>query len=343
MPVIGAGRKVTGLVFYTVVDTENLSREDRFDQWCETTAREMLPGRMRVLDPMDFHGSIRAATLGPVHLTDLAFTPLAFHRDSAHVRRHDPQDLSVYLIERGTTAMEVRRHQEVACAGDLLIYGTWHPYQGLTTASEGRIRSLMLNIPRRLLPLPPRLTDRLLGCRVAAIGTAAVLAGLMKNARRAVDQDGDLAPAEAAHLGEAAVSLVASVIAGCTRQQLLPVETRQQVMLERIHAFIDMHLADPALSPQAVADAHYMSVRQLHRLFQADGATVGAWIRSRRLDRCRKDLGDPRLRHRPIHAIAARWGFTSPADFSRAFRTAYGMPPSQARGAAFGGMEGGVG
>ncbi|MFI0444498.1 helix-turn-helix domain-containing protein [Actinomadura sp. 6N118] len=32
-----------------------------------------------------------------------------------------------------------------------------------------------------------------------------------------------------------------------------------------------------------------------------------------------------------IHAIAARWGFTSPAHFSQAFRTAYGLSPRQFR------------
>ncbi|TDC36686.1 helix-turn-helix domain-containing protein, partial [Actinomadura sp. KC345] len=34
---------------------------------------------------------------------------------------------------------------------------------------------------------------------------------------------------------------------------------------------------------------------------------------------------------RPISAIAARWGFTSPAHFSQTFRTAYGLSPRQFR------------
>ncbi|WP_406354510.1 helix-turn-helix domain-containing protein [Streptomyces sp. NBC_01635] len=57
---------------------------------------------------------------------------------------------------------------------------------------------------------------------------------------------------------------------------------------------------------------------------------MGATIR-RRLKRCRADLTDPGLRRASIGEIAARWGFRPPADFSRAFRNAHGIPPSEAR------------
>ncbi|WP_253770955.1 helix-turn-helix domain-containing protein [Goodfellowiella coeruleoviolacea] len=53
--------------------------------------------------------------------------------------------------------------------------------------------------------------------------------------------------------------------------------------------------------------------------------------RRRRLDRCQRDLADPSLHHLSIAAIAARWGFARPADFSRAFRRATGMSPGEYR------------
>ncbi|MFI7132105.1 helix-turn-helix transcriptional regulator [Nonomuraea sp. NPDC050153] len=62
-----------------------------------------------------------------------------------------------------------------------------------------------------------------------------------------------------------------------------------------------------------------------------EGHTVAGWIRERRLDQCRHDLADPLLAARPINAIAARWGFTSAAHFSQAFRSAYGLSPRQFR------------
>jgi AraC-like DNA-binding protein len=58
---------------------------------------------------------------------------------------------------------------------------------------------------------------------------------------------------------------------------------------------------------------------------------VAAWIRERRLERCRRDLLDPVLAERPVSAVAARWGLTDPAAFSRLFRAAYGVPPLEYR------------
>ncbi|MFD7689287.1 helix-turn-helix domain-containing protein [Streptomyces sp. NPDC059781] len=122
--------------------------------------------------------------------------------------------------------------------------------------------------------------------------------------------------------------------AGCRRVDLsppLPVESRRQVLLARIDAFITHNLSDPELSPATTAAHHHISVRLLHALFEEEPETVGATIRRRRLERTRADLADPRLRHRTIGEIALRWGFRHPADFSRAFRRAYGISPSDFR------------
>jgi AraC-like DNA-binding protein len=81
-----------------------------------------------------------------------------------------------------------------------------------------------------------------------------------------------------------------------------------------------------------IAAAHHISLSYLHRVFQqqAQGETVAAWIRARRLEGARGDLADPSLRGTPIHAIAARWGLR-PDDFARAFRAADGVSPRDFR------------
>lgn len=58
---------------------------------------------------------------------------------------------------------------------------------------------------------------------------------------------------------------------------------------------------------------------------------MAAWIRQRRLERCRRDLLDPALADLPVSAVAARWGLMNAAHFSRAFRAAYGLPPTEYR------------
>ncbi|MFH8791043.1 helix-turn-helix domain-containing protein [Streptomyces sp. NPDC017941] len=99
-------------------------------------------------------------------------------------------------------------------------------------------------------------------------------------------------------------------------------------MLSRIRAHIEDHLMDPDLSPESIARAHHISVRYLQKLFQNDGTTVSQWVRQRRLEFCRLELGRSNRRS-TMAAVAHRWGFSSPSHFSRTFRGAYGMSPSQ--------------
>ena len=111
----------------------------------------------------------------------------------------------------------------------------------------------------------------------------------------------------------------------------MPAESREQTLLLRLHAFIEQHLGDADLTPGLVAAAHFISVRYLYRLFETQGTTVAAWIRFRRLERCRADLGDPAFGVVPVSAIAARWGLPDSAHFSRLFRRTYGQPPAEYR------------
>lgn len=99
----------------------------------------------------------------------------------------------------------------------------------------------------------------------------------------------------------------------------------------RIHAFIQLHLGDPELSPAAIAAAHHVSTRTLHALFQRQDETVAGWIRRRRVEAARRELADPRPDARSLAAIAARCGFSSPSRFSQAFQAAYGMSPQAYR------------
>jgi AraC-like DNA-binding protein len=131
-----------------------------------------------------------------------------------------------------------------------------------------------------------------------------------------------------ARLGAAVLDLITVALAArLDRTEDVPPDTRQRALLQHIYAFIEARLTDPALSPGSIAAAQFISVRYLHRLFESEQTTVADWIRQRRLERCRRDLADPALRAEPVGAIAARWGLTNPAHFSRLFRAAYGAPP----------------
>ncbi|MFD5604307.1 helix-turn-helix domain-containing protein, partial [Streptomyces sp. NPDC127064] len=114
-------------------------------------------------------------------------------------------------------------------------------------------------------------------------------------------------------------------------------------LLRDIKAFVEDHLADADLSPASIAAAHHISVRYLHHLFQRDRRSVGAYVRRRRLERCRADLVAPALVRRGVGQVGRRWGFRDPAVFSRAFKSAYGVTPGGGGRARRGGGGGGGG
>jgi AraC-like DNA-binding protein len=101
-------------------------------------------------------------------------------------------------------------------------------------------------------------------------------------------------------------------------------------LYRRLILFIEEHLADPDLSPAVIAQKHHISPRYLQLIFSEQGTTVGTWIRSRRLAKCRAELAHL-SKDRSVTEIAMDWGFNDAAYFSRSFSSAYGISPREFR------------
>jgi AraC-like DNA-binding protein len=126
--------------------------------------------------------------------------------------------------------------------------------------------------------------------------------------------------------GAAALEAYFEVLAACLGGDAYPapraIELRRQ-----IHHYIDTHLSELSLGPVEIASSVGISVRHLHRLFLVTGGTLGEYIRGRRLEGCRADLANPRMRERTITEIAFFWGFSDSAHFSHSFRREFGIAP----------------
>lgn len=104
----------------------------------------------------------------------------------------------------------------------------------------------------------------------------------------------------------------------------------QRGHIGRIEKFIRQNLGDPQLSPERIAGACNISVRYLHALFQGSGSSVAQRIRELRLESCRAQICEPHRRE-SLGEISYRWGFGDQAQFSRHFKTRFGMTPREMR------------
>ncbi|WP_238351572.1 helix-turn-helix domain-containing protein [Kribbella shirazensis] len=301
-------------------------RATRAAYWNEVVAARIGGLDLRLDDGPDLRDELLIGTVGPLQVAVSRSGPGQATRTAAHVRAHDPDSFVLFAQAEGVTVSE----QDGRCArfapGDIGLSDLSRPLR--CTYSERRV--IMLSYPKALSPLPEHRVAGLTGVSIpGSDGAAALVSGLVQQLPNHLDADDG---ARGARIGSAILDLVSVGLAARLEQEhALPAETRSRALLHRCRAFIETHLGDAALTPAAVAAAHHISLRYLHRLFEPTGESVAALIRSRRLDRCRRDLLDPALAGRPVAAIGARWGFTSAAHFNRAFKVRFALPPAEYR------------
>jgi AraC-like DNA-binding protein len=99
---------------------------------------------------------------------------------------------------------------------------------------------------------------------------------------------------------------------------------------ERALALIDIHLADSAFTPEALAGELGVSRRHLDALLARSGRTVSAELWERRLQRAARQLqAGPEAPS--VTEVCYAAGFRDPAHFSRAFRRRFGCSPREFR------------
>ncbi len=270
------------------------------------------------------------------------YPELTMNRSQRMIRRGDPEMYELALPLTGRSALVQARREAIVRPAEFVFLSTSRPYeclhiperetaprQGSHPAPPPTVKTVAIFVPQSAIPLPPNKVSRLLAGRLSSEGMASLLAQFLLQVTEHPER---FRPADAGQLGSMALDLLSATLAQhLDLTATLPAEVRQQTLRARIDAFITEHLADPDLNARTIAAAHHVSLRSLYRLWEGEGTSIADLIRLRRLERCRRDLANPLLADRPIHAIAARSGFADKAKFARLFRATYGMSPQAYR------------
>lgn len=309
-----------------VSDELHTSVAGSLPEWHRLVSESFVPLEVGRSRPGDFRGSIRTRELDHVELCEISASGHSVIRTPELIARDDGRFFKLSLQISGTGLLIQDSREAVMRPGDLAVYDTHRPY---TLAFDDDFCALVMMFPHDLIDLPTDAVGELTAVRMPSdAGLGKVISPFLVEMARNLDQ---LAGFGGRRLALNAVDLVTTMFASELATGPRGVADPNEALLRRVRSFIDAHLGDPDLGPSTIAAAHYISTRHLHNLFRASDTTVAAWVRSRRLENCRRDLRDPVYAGRSVAAIAARWGYFDASHFSRAFKTAYGASPSAYR------------
>jgi AraC-like DNA-binding protein len=300
-----------------------LSAPRCFESFRAAVSEAVVPVVAHTRDEAGFRGRVTRATLGPLHLAEVSAGAHVVRRTSRLLRGPEPDFYKLSLLVEGRGVLVQDGRDAVLRPGDLALYDTTRPYE---LHFDGHFRMIVLMFRRSLLRIPEESVRGMTGRRICGdeglgllIGPfLAGLAGQMDRRASSVD----------IRLADAVLDMLAAALIGeLDASGLASPRPHQAILLTKIKAYIEERLADRELDQAGIAEAHHISTRYVRKLFEAEGDSVGRWIRGRRLERCRQDLSLPELGDQPVSTVAAHWCLTDPAYFSRLFKAAYGRSP----------------
>ena len=301
-----------------------------FSAFRTTVSESFVPLQVTSDRPDPFWGRIRSNQADEIHVSELSASEHVVERTPELIARADRHYFKLSMMLSGTGLLVQEGREAVLRPGDLAVYDTHRPY---SLAFDNDFRIMVVMFPKHLIGLPPELVSQLTAVRFdGRSGLAGMIVPFLGQMVGNLDQ---LSGATGARLAHSGLDLVTTLFAhelGAAEDLGDP----HRALMQRIRSYIETNLGSPDLGPAQIAAVHFISTRHLQILFHEEGTTVSSWIRSRRLERCRRDLLDPLCAGRPVASIATRWGFVDAAHFSRVFKATYGVPPSDVRAAALG-------
>ncbi len=313
--------------------TDDLPPRDRVKLWCDYFAKQahsITPGQ--VPDPDAFRAEASGSVAGEFVLLDIKSGLDRVQRTAADVAKDKTEAFFIRRFRRpeiwraapGSTPIDLIHEP-----GDFCVSSTeWR----FDAESKGPASFDILVIPQAAL------SPLLAGGRLARpfrLPGASPLGSLLA---AAMDAAKTQMPLLADELGEAVLrnlcGLVTLACGASDEGTEWGRDSLRAAQLAAVKRHVDLHLADPGLTPARAAATLGISARQLHRLFEQSGSTFTRYVLRQRLLRCRDTIAGATGTGRSVVDIAFGWGFNSMATFYRAFVSEFGSSPAVLRAAS---------
>lgn len=302
----------------------DLAPGERYEVWHDSISCIFQTDRSRTMaQTSEFRASLEAGLPGEMMVAETATSAQNWRRDGALIARDGMDHYMLQIYLSGTQCCAADGEDVQMPRGGVVVYDLSREMRATTTD----LRNLSLVLPRATLEgLLRDPDDHHMRLLEPGAPLTALLIEHMMTLRRHLGR----LPRSS---GGAVTGATAQLVAATLNEAETPASAeRRNDYAQRtlIRRDIEARLADPSLTPESLRARHGVSRNRLYALFAASGG-VAAHIRERRLKAAMALLVDPVERAAPVREIAARCGFSSASDFSRAFQRRFGLSPRAAR------------
>jgi AraC-like DNA-binding protein len=304
-------------------ETAPIAPLQQFQAWREILQPMFDAAPLDGREPPAFVGEFESYLLGPLVLGGTTFDAHRYGRDPARIRRDGLNHYQVQLHLSGGYIGRFDERDLTLGVGDMVLFDFGRPLDARSQRSD----LLVIAVPRDILELSMAPGDH----HGLVLRGDTGLGGLMADHMRSLAAR---LPLMATDEATAAATATTAMIAACFRPSRASFAHAQPALLEalghRIRTYIEQNLRGGPIAVDGLCRTFSLSRASLYRIFVPFGG-VAAYVRNQRLSHAFTSLMTPVNNHRRIGEIAFDWGFRGEAHFSRAFREAFGLTPSEAR------------
>ncbi|MGD1956825.1 MAG: helix-turn-helix domain-containing protein [Sphingomonadales bacterium] len=308
------------------LSTRDLNYAQKLSFWRDYVCQTFVDLNCENAAKDSFEGEITSRDAGDMRYSNVWSRPQRVVRDKSRISRSNDDCFLVSMQLTGQGHVIQAGRTATLNPGEFALYDVTRPY---SLIFEGDYQQLVLTLPRKTLLERFSEAESTTAVAVSGSHSATQLATtLFTQISTHLPQ---LDSFTVQKLQSDAVDLLVDALRMQTAATLPQQGQSQTLLTQRILRFIDANLGDTELRPETIAAAHGISERYLRKLFESRTLGVADYIWRRRLEHARLDLCNPNKAHISLASIAFDWAFKDPSHFSRAFKSAFGLSPREAR------------
>lgn len=262
-----------------------------------------------------FSGSVEKVG-GSLNMSKVSIQGADLYRTPKEIQKSGIPDFFCVFQIRGRSLVEQVGNRSSLVAGDIVLVDSALPFRFSFQESSQQI-SLIL--PRQIVERILNLSKVELGVKIPADSHIARFASKLV-IEASLHENLDLEE------GAAILDSLATLIKPSVLKSVRSNDPYDKVF-RAASEFVKDNIGEPGLNAPMVASNIGVSVRSLYRAFSGDSITLSEYVKTQRLEMC-VDYIKAHNGKLNLTEVVYKYGFGSPSYFSTAFKSRYGMTPS---------------